>query len=86
MKLKEGFITHEMDGEQILVSAGDVKFSGLVRSNKTAAEIINLLKVGTSREAIIRTMLEKYDAPEAVIAGDVDRVLENLRKIGALDE
>ena len=25
MKLKDGFITHETDGEQIMVSAGNVK-------------------------------------------------------------
>lgn len=31
MKLKDGFITHETGGEQIMVSAGETKFSGLVK-------------------------------------------------------
>ena len=48
MKLKNGFITHETDGEQIMVSAGSTKFSGLVRSNRTAAFIVDCLKSETN--------------------------------------
>ena len=39
MKLKDGFVTHDMGGEQIMVSTGSTAFSGLVRSNGTAAFI-----------------------------------------------
>lgn len=39
MKLKESFITQEMDGEQIMVAAGG-GFAGMVRSNATAAFIV----------------------------------------------
>ena len=86
MKLKDGFVTHEMGGEQIMVATGSANFSGLVRSNATAAFIVECLKNETSREAIIDTMLKRYDAPENVIAADVDMVLGKLRSIGALDE
>lgn len=86
MKLKEGFITHETDGEQIMVAAGNVSFAGLVRSNKTAAFIIDSLKTDTTKDAIVNAMAEKYDAPRAVIAQDVDHILDKLRSIGALDE
>lgn len=86
MKLKNGFITHEMDGEQVLVSTGIVKFAGMARSNKTAAFIVDCLKKDTTRDAIIAAMLQKYDATEQVIAGDVDMILGKLRSIGALDE
>lgn len=85
MKLKETFVTQNMDGEQIMVSA-DGGFSGMVRSNATAAFIIDQLKTNTTREAILDAMERKYDAPREVMAKDVDMVLGNLRKIGALDE
>lgn len=85
MKLKENFITQEMDGEQIMVAAGG-GFAGMVRSNATAAFIVDCLKTGTTREAILDAMEKKYDAPREVMAADVDMVLRNLRKIGALDE
>lgn len=44
MKLKEGFVIHELDGEYMMVAVGDVTFAGLVHSDKTAAFIINQLK------------------------------------------
>ncbi len=39
MKLKDTFVTQEMDGEQVMVEA-DGGFAGMVRSNATAAFII----------------------------------------------
>lgn len=85
MKLKNTFVTQEMDGDQIMVEAGG-GFSGMVRSNATAAFIIDQLKTATTKEAILDAMCKKYDAPRAVMAGDVDMVIANLKKIGALEE
>lgn len=85
MKLKENFITQEMDGEQIMVATGGA-FAGMVRSNATAAFIVNYLKAETTKEAILDAMEKKYDAPRKVMSADVDMVIGNLRKIGALDE
>lgn len=86
MKLREGFITQETDGEQIMVAAGSIKFAGLVRSNKTAAFIVDSLKTETTKEAIVDAMAKKYDAPKDILAKDVERILDKLRSIGALDE
>lgn len=86
MKLKDGFITHETDGEQIMVSAGNTKFSGLVRSNRTAAFIVDCLKSETSESEIVEKMTEKYDASKEMIAADVKKILNTLRSIGAIDE
>lgn len=86
MKLRNDFITQESDGEQIMVSTGDSGFAGLVRSNSTAAFIVDCLKKDVSKEQIIDDMFEKYDAPRDVIEKSVDDILEKLRSIGALDE
>ena len=43
MKLKDTFVTQEMDGEQVMVEA-DGGFAGMVRSNATAAFIIDRSK------------------------------------------
>lgn len=86
MKLKEGFITHVTGNEQIMVSAGNTKFSGLVKSNETAGFIVDCLKADTTEKEIIEKMLERYDAPEEVISEDVKMILEKLRSIGAIDE
>lgn len=86
MKLKDGFVTHEMGGEQIMVATGASVFAGLVRSNATAGFIVDCLKEETTRDAIIEKMLAKYDAPAEVISADVDKIIGKLRSINALDE
>ena len=85
MKLKESYITHDSDGEQILLDTSS-SFAGLIRNNKTAAFIVECLKEDTTEEKIVEAMLEKYDAPKDVLAKDVSAVIEKLRKVGALDE
>lgn len=85
MKLKKEFITHTSGDEQLMISAGG-SFNGMVRSNKTAAFIIDLLKEDTTKEVIVDKMLEVYDAEREVIAADVDKVIDALLSIGAIDE
>lgn len=85
MKLKDTYITHDSDGEQILLDTSS-SFAGLIRSNKTAAFIVECLKEDTPQEKIVEAMFEKYDAPKDVLAKDVSEVIEKLRKVGALDE
>ena len=52
MKLKDIFITHDSDGEQVLIDVTS-SFAGLVRSNKTAAFIVECLKTDTTKEQIV---------------------------------
>lgn len=85
MKLKSSFITHTSGGEQLMISAGG-DFNGMVRSNSTAAEIIDMLKTETTRQQIIDNMAQIYDVDIAVLERDVDKVLASLRSIGAIDE
>ncbi len=86
MKLKSGFVTQEIGDTQFLVSLGGEQFNGLVRSNKTAAFIVDRLKEETSEEAIVDAMCARYDAPRDLIRGDVRGILDKLRSIRALEE
>ena len=86
MKLNKQFITREIGGTQVMVAVGGAAFSGVVRSNKTAAFVVDQLKEDTSKEKIVAAMLEKYEVSEEEAAADVEKVLEKLRSIGALDE
>ena len=78
MKLNRNFISHNTEGESLLVPTGNAAFSGLVRGNKTLGAILDLLKTDTTEEAVI--------ADEELITRDVRRALAELRNIGALDE
>lgn len=85
MRLKDTFITHDSEGEQVLIDVTS-SFAGLVRSNKTAAFIVDCLKTDTTKEQIADAMYEKYDAPKEVLQKDVDAIIDKLRGIGALGE
>lgn len=85
MKLKSDFITQMIDGTQFLVPITG-NFSGIARSNSSAAFIVNLLKEETTEEKIVDAMCRKYDADRATIAADVREILDKLRKIKALEE
>ncbi len=85
MRLRKDFIIHESDGEFLLVGTGTAPFSGVVKGNKTLGAILNMLREETSEEEIVRTLKARFDAPEDVIAGDVEKALAGLRGIGAID-
>ena len=87
MKLKSGFITHNVGKTQMMVATGSASstFHGLVRSNETAAFIVICKETATTEKEIVEAMLQEYDAPAEVIARDVHSVVEKLQEIGALE-
>ena len=84
MKLKEGFVTQEIGGRQVMVAVNGEAFNGMVRSNETAGYIVSLLKNDTTKEEIVKTMLKEFDASEEQVSKDVDMVITKLREIGAI--
>ena len=86
MKLGKDFVTQEFNGVTMLIGMGKSDFNGIVKCNKTTAYIIELLREDTTRDEIVRKMLERYDASEQVVCEDVDSVLASLRSINAIDE
>lgn len=86
MKLKSEYVTYPVDGKEIMVGTGSTSFKGMIKMNVTAAYIVSCLKEETDRDDVIEKMMKKYDAEREVIAADVDKLIETLRGIGALDE
>ena len=88
MKLRNGFITYNAGSEQIMVAAGSASdvFRGMVRSNETAAFIIDCLAQEITLDELTEKLVARYDAPREIITRDLQKVLDSLRGIGALDE
>lgn len=84
MKLNPKFLTHETKGEHITVSTTGTEFNGLIRSNPTAAFIIEALKTDTTESAIVDKLLAKYDVDRATAEKDVANIIGKLRDIGAV--
>ena len=88
MKLKEGFLLHQVGEEYMAVASGEAgkAFHGLVRNNATAAFIFEQLMMETDQQQIVAAMAEKYDAPIEQITKDVDRILGLIQEAGFLEE
>lgn len=85
MKLKESFVTHKNKDDYMMIDASG-EFAGLIHSNATTAFIVDCLRTETTREEIVKKMLDKYDANETNVARDVDKIINALKSIGAVDE
>ena len=86
MQLKKEFITHVVNGEQFMVATGKSAFSGIVRSNSTAAFIVDCLKSRTDPEKIVDAMMDAYEVDRDTAWKDAEAVIEKLRSIGAIEE
>lgn len=84
MKLNPKFLTHETKGEHITVSTTGTKFNGLIRSNPTAAFIVESLKTDTTESAVVDNVLAKYDVDRATAEQDAANIISKLRAIGAI--
>lgn len=86
MKLNKEFLLHNTNNESILVPTGNAEFSGVVRGNTTLGAVLELLTSEITETELIAKMDSRYDAPAETIEKDIKKVLQELRKIGALDE
>lgn len=86
MKLNKEFLLHNTNNESILVPTGNAPFSGVVQGNTTLGAVLELLTSEITEGELIAKMDSRYDAPAEIIEKDVKKVLQELRKIGALDE
>lgn len=84
MKLKSSYIIRKNDDDYIMMDASG-KFAGIIHSNATTAFIAECLKTETTKEEIVQKILEKYDASPSEAAESVDRIVEQLKSIGAID-
>lgn len=88
MKLKEGMLMEEVDGEYVAVATGEAAkvFNGLIRNNKTADFLYRQLVIEKTEEELVEALLGKYDVTKEIATKDVHAFVAQLRKAGLLDE
>lgn len=84
MKLKDSYIIRKSDDDYIMMDASG-EFAGIIHSNATTAFIAECLKTETTKEEIVQKILDKYDATRSEAAESVERIVEKLKSIGAID-
>ncbi|MBR3469364.1 MAG: PqqD family protein [Lachnospiraceae bacterium] len=87
MKLKEGVIVNEIDGQTLVVDGGSnrERFNGLIRMNKTAGFVVSLLQQETDMDAIVRALTEKYEVTAEVARANAAKVIDALAGAGLLE-
>ena len=89
MKLNPAFIVHQTGKDTVMVPTAAAGFSGVVKGNRTLGDILKLLQTDVTEAEIIAAMKQSCDAPEDIediIESDVRKAIDQLRKIGAIDE
>ncbi len=88
MKLKEGSIVRELGGEFVAVDsdAGESRFGGMLKMNRTAAFALECLREDTDAEGLAERLTGKYDVDAKTARVNVDSLIEKLRGAGLIQE
>lgn len=87
MKISDGFLLKTVAGKNIVVSVGaEVNFNGMLTLNDTGVFLWNLLKNHTTKEEMLKNMLEEYDVEENIASTDIDNFLIKLRDAKILED
>lgn len=87
MKLKDGFVLHETEGEYILVATGvaSESFNGYIRLNRSGAFMIERMMNEISKEDLVSAVVEQYEVDKAVVERDLVKLVETLENIHAME-
>lgn len=88
MKIKEGFLLHEVAGNCIVVPVGkaELDFGGMMTLNPVGAFVWKALETDTTEQAVIEKVVEAYGIDEATARHDVHAYLEKLRGVGLIED
>ncbi len=88
MKIKEGFILKDVAGSKIVIATGKQKldFNGVITFNEVGAAIFSMLDGTRTVEEIVSSIAAEYQVEESVVAADVQRLIEKMKKHGLVEE
>ncbi len=86
MKLKMEFMLRQVAGYYVVVPVGDacVDFNGMVNLNETGAFLFERLQQETSREELVKALLQEYQVDEATAKQAVDGFVDKLEQADLL--
>lgn len=86
MKLNPDFVVYQTGEETLLVPTAQAPFHGLGQGNASVGVILNCLTEDTTEEAIVDALASRFRGSRDDMREDVASVIEQLRRIGAIDE
>lgn len=88
MKINNNFILKEIAGSFMVVPVGNelIDLNAMITLNESGAFLWNLLLCDSTEYELVTAMLKEYDIDINTATEDIREFVDNLRKIGALDE
>lgn len=84
MKIKKGYLVHEVAGNYVVIKIGQeaMNFNGLITLSESAKMLWDLLnrENGAVIEELVNKLLEEYDVDEKTAQNDVIEFIESLKK------
>lgn len=81
MKVKEDFLLREVAGCYVVVPVGKatVDFNGMLNLNDTGAFLWERLQQETTKEELLKAMLDEYEVTEDIAKKDIDNFITKLK-------
>ena len=81
MKVKEDFLLREVAGCYVVVPVGKatVDFNGMLNLNETGAFLWEKLENDTTKEELLKAMLDEYEVTEDIAKKDIDNFITKLK-------
>lgn len=88
MQRSKDYLMRTIAGETILIPSGAAaqKFNGLVTVNSLGSFLWDLLETPTDLDALVAKVTDEYEVDADTARADAEEFLEELRKIGALED
>ena len=88
MRIKTGIALRNVSGTSIIVSMSEnkVNYENIFSLNETGALLWRALEQGAEREGLLQILKSEYEVDEDVAREDIEKFLDKLRLIGALEE
>ena len=88
MQVSKDYLLRNIAGETILIPSGAAaqKFNGLVTVNSLGAFLWDELSEPKDLDTLVRRITEEYEVDAETARRDAEEFLEELRRIGALED
>ena len=77
----------DIAGDIVIVPVGEtaLSYNGMITTTPTGAAIWKALETDCDREAIIKTLLDRFEVDYETAAADTDEFLSNLGSLGLIE-
>ncbi len=88
MKIKSGFLLHEMGDEYVVVPIEErtMEFHGMIRLNGTGAFLWKQMQSAFTKESLTAALLDTYEVDEETAAHTAEAFVRKLWNAGVVEE